>query len=516
MAVVVVGRAHPILGNVLYAQSNIAAGTLLLCEEPVMTMTPFRELGGEERRAVLGAAAELGVASLDLICTAHAFAASTPELRARLLSTFCGIEAIPPGMREVALRDVDAAVRWATAHLRGCAAVPVDELCQALICFKLNAHHTPHLGDRRCGAMYASGSRFTHACLSANCAFEHDAQDRLVHRAVRQIVAGQMLTTNYLGPWEYGSTRARRALLLSSKCFDCGCSECAREPDAMRAIPCRACGPPRGVDGLLVETTDDASIAAGLEGMASPSPAQGGGEVWTCACCGDTRSAVEMDVALTPPHDWPLVSPLSGAAAAAGSSLLEWERRVEVAAHNLQLHVDAATDGTHPTLLRLPAILVAVRRLLGRSHWAYAFLSAIQLEAALALTARLEDQPDADLLAVARAQLGLNVCSLDDFLARCVRTAIGLRAWQLVRAPLAATPLFEGVLELADLALRVSALPASATAGRERRVVLELVLRLAHDDVERRVRQHGAESQESIELAERAEALALSLVQSTS
>lgn len=499
---------HADLGRVLRARARIEPGTVLVRERPVLTMTALRALAPSQRALILGAVAKLGASTLDLFCTAHAYLHAPEPVRATVLATFCGMEAVhaagAPGAAHDAVRDVERVAEWCAAHLRSdeAAEVAAPELRQALMCFQLNAHHTPQLGDRRCGALYALGSRFTHACLSANCAFEHEG-DLLAHRAVREIRAGEVLTTNYLGPWEYGSARVRRAALLRSKAFECRCETCARGADALRAMPCPACGTARGSDGLLPSAAEGdsgwprlfADGADGDGGLVLPVAFDGGREEWRCARCGHALSSGAMDVRVSVGDDWPL------RAADGSGGLLGWEARVEAAAHNLLLLVYAAKAGaSDPSLARLPAILGAVRRLLGRSHWVVPFLLAVQLEATLALASRMARVTEAELLDAAARELGLSAATLGALLARCVTAASDLHRWQRERAPLAATPLFEDVAELAELACRLVGRPA-LPGEREQAGCVEALLALVHVDLERVRAQLGAESEEAARLS---------------
>jgi len=385
-----VETGHPILGRVLRASACIVPGTLLVRERPVMAMTPLRELDAPERKALLAAVAELGASTFDLFCAAHAFALSPQNARFLVLSTFCGVEAVDVEVAEArqALREVEIVAAWCAEHMAACASVEPADLRQALMCFHLNAHHTPRLGDRRCGALYAIGSRFTHACLSANCAFEHD-DDCLVHRAVCTIEPGAVLTSNYLGPWEYGSTRVRRAALVRSKCFVCGCASCERSIDPMRALPCPNCGPQRANSGLLGEVSDDELAGSKTGSMLPTRLDDGGGEEWRCATCKHVLSEQAMDREVSVPGDWPLVS----SADAYGSSLLGWERRIESAAHNLLLHVYAGASGgaVNATLPRMPAILGAVY-LTNKKHY-YAFIINICFLFTIVVNATLPRMP---------------------------------------------------------------------------------------------------------------------------
>ncbi|KAG8471051.1 hypothetical protein KFE25_009472 [Diacronema lutheri] len=471
---------HASLGRVLRATAPISRGAVLAREKPVLSMTPLRALALDERRTLLRAVSELGASTLDLLCAAHAYAHAPKSVRATVLATFCGMEAVPTeGAKLEAVSDVEHVARWWTerAEARGGPRVDAAELTQALMAFQLNAHHTPQLGDRRCGALYALGSRFTHACASANCAFAHDGDGALVHRAVRAIENGEVLTANYLGPWEYGSARVRRAALMRSKCFECRCATCLVAADAMRAMPCPACGARRGADGLLADdgagTEGAGALDGALDGAVLPVALGGGCEEWRCARCGLALSADAMDVRIAEGDAWPLTPCARGHGA---GTLLEWERRVEAAAHNLLMIVYASRDGdAHAALARLPAIVRAVRALLGARHWVVAFLVAIQLEATVGLASRMADAPEAELLAAARGRLGLPVSSLGELLAACARMALQLHRWHRARAPLAAAPFFEDVCELAELACRVVASTAAAAARDTILTVVALV-----------------------------------------
>jgi hypothetical protein len=541
-------ETHPRLGRVLRAHALIPVGTVLMRERPVMSSTPFRVLDAEERAAVLGAADMVGTLGLDLICMAHAFGRASPAERARVLSTFCGTDAIPPELRTGSSREqlaaVDRVAGWARHHLHQCAHVALDELRQALMCYKLNAHHSPQLSDKRRGALYALGSKFTHACLSANCAFEHDAAGtRLVHRAMRTIEPGTILTTNYLGAWEYGSRHARQALLLASKCFECQCATCEARLDTLRALPCPSCGQPRDANGLLpapargMASIESAvgrvilpyspySAAQAPQGAAPQEPQERGAraeERWLCARCGSEFGASEVDIRVQVDEHWPLIAPPSASDDSAGElTLLGWERCVEMAAHNLLAHVSATTESerTHPTVAKLPAIRTAVHQLFGGGHWTASFLLAIELEAALALTERMAARPDSKLLRACADELGLaKLDSVAQLLGSCARHASELCEWQRARAPHAATPLFDEMVELAGLALRVPCATPSDTASHARvadrgqgEAVLassahELVLALGAAELARLERLHGCDADEARALRERLDAL---------
>lgn len=494
------------LGRVLRATALLRPGTTLVRELPVLTMTPLRAIEATERKALLQAVADLGASTLDLFCAAHAFVRASTQVRAAVLNTFCGIEAVrdvgSAGAKLEAVSDVDHVAQWCSQHM----CVPASELRQALMCFQLNAHMAPQLSDRRCGALYAVGSRFTHACVSANCAFEHDG-NLLVHRVVREIQPGDILTTNYLGPWEYGSTRMRRAALMRSKCFFCECDSCLSSADAMRAMPCPACGIGRGRDGLLPEGRDGDGPDL-LRGTVIPVALEDGREEWRCASCGHALSAEAMDVPVEVGNFWPLVG-------GRGDSLLSWEARVESAAHNLLMLVYASKEsGSHPALARLPAILGAVSRLLGRCHWVTAFLLALQLEALLALTSRMAHAVEQNVLAAVARELGVPAPSLDSLLARCTHTASALRRWQEERAPLAAAPLFEDVTELAELACRVAKARAPSYGNEEQRT-FETVLTLVRADIPRVHAQLGEKSSEAVQLQESQRVLLEALENST-
>ena len=162
----------------------------------------------------------------------RAYCAADSSTQRATLEMFSPMDLDTDMHRETAAQaSVISTCSWARGYA-------VRELQQALLVFRLNAHS---FGEGR-SAIFATASKFAHAC-SSNSSYSGTVRPGLgCHVATRPIHEGEMVTTNYLGSLSVMGTRRRQALLQERKLFRCGCARCVA-PDWGSRIPCPACHP---------------------------------------------------------------------------------------------------------------------------------------------------------------------------------------------------------------------------------------------------------------------------------
>ena len=304
-----------------------------------------------------------------------------------------------------------------------------NELVTLLGCIELNTHDVSSAaGGKYVCAMFANGARLTHACVAPNTVYHcctrdgastpsiaemrsrrgggGDADDREKecdsaaevpcegeatgvvgqHRALRDIAAGELLTSDYLGPAGIASARLRRTALAESKLFWCTCPACTTERDAMRALPCPMCGPARDAANGLLRTDEcwdevaDRWRAHALtdDRMITPPPGGGGAEVgaaWRCESCdAEVPMAVLADMLVQ------------------GEPILLRERALEDAVYALSAELEDAPRGERRDALqaRVRALLHPAHRTLGARHWVSVSLRSMVLEDWLSVAAHAE------------------------------------------------------------------------------------------------------------------------------
>ena len=94
------------------------------------------------------------------------------------------------------------------------------------------------------GRLYEIQCRINHSC-NPNAIIQADG-DKQVVRAAAEIKSGTEIKTSYLGLLLYTDCQTRRALLLSTKHFQCTCDRCTGFEDPAAAIPCPTCHPRDG------------------------------------------------------------------------------------------------------------------------------------------------------------------------------------------------------------------------------------------------------------------------------
>lgn len=287
-------------------------------------------------------------------------------------------------------------------------------------------------------ALFLQGSRLTHVCGHPTTVY-HYQNGYGCHRAMRDISAGEMLTSCYLGARAACGRRKRRGHLRENYLFDCGCTTCSEGEDLYRQLPCPHCGAERDSrTGLLSNGSEsppslkyggirrDVLSPEASPGTASPrsgstntssdsstdtGSAGGCSSCWHCCSCGRSFTDEEVDCKMIGPAPLPLQlnSP---------STLFEWERRCALAAMSIVLHhftgllncqpvsllsawpAASLADATY-NLVELsdagqlcdqsPSDLVdtrrpltrAVRAVLGGEHWATATCEELLLEVLL-------------------------------------------------------------------------------------------------------------------------------------
>ena len=169
----------------------------------------------------------------------RAFCEASMEVQQRLLQHFCApledidTAAASTAPHRVKMRELLTMAErfvgepWASTH-------SLDTLRRVLLASFLNSHSF----ENGTSAMFEHGCLCNHSC-AANAAYYSD-QGALCHVALRQIEAGEAVTTNYLGKDAAIATPMRQALLLVGKLFRCACTRCSG-PDLVRAMPCLNC-----------------------------------------------------------------------------------------------------------------------------------------------------------------------------------------------------------------------------------------------------------------------------------
>lgn len=421
-------RTVPPLGRTLIALRTIRAGELVLRETALLIASPLHRLPRPLRRKYIDGAAALGL-HLDDLLIVHAAARASADVRAIALAEFCSIDAC--GEEHAIVASARLTASWCRENDPECAGIPLEDLERLLCAFTLNGFG--YLADGKTGgltSLYQLGSKFTHRCIDPSVTF-HGQDGALAFRTLREVAAGEVLTISYLGPWGRTSIPARRRLLYETKGFACFCDDC-RAPDLLRKLPCPHCAPrdpqsnllpvpPVAQDKLhpssavMVRSAAPAIRAADgpVElGVAEPSVVPAGHPSplavrlrpptelpgsWRCASCGFECDDAALDTACCAPTEpwggavggnagWPLQLP--------PSTLLSWEAALEEAACNLMTamltpdssHAKAVAKApieaapVHPSLRRMPRLILGARAVLGEAHWVVFSLLELQLD----------------------------------------------------------------------------------------------------------------------------------------
>ncbi|WIA10294.1 hypothetical protein OEZ85_010488 [Tetradesmus obliquus] len=200
---------------------------------------------------------------------AQAFAGMAPEIT-KVLKIFAAVAASSSGAA-------------AAAEVKPASDDP--QLVQrVLLASELNVHS---MGGG--GAMYKAGSKLAHTCDTPNT-YYLSYKGRGCHIALRDIAAGELLTTTYLVPEvQLLSVFGRKRYLWDAFAFDCACQRCTSQIDKLSAYPCNRCATPavaRSKDGLLpnlmpglnYQAPASSSSSSAADG-ASSSSSSGGAEV---------------------------------------------------------------------------------------------------------------------------------------------------------------------------------------------------------------------------------------------
>ena len=346
-------RDDPAFGRCAFATRPFAAGEIIVNEAPLVCC--FEAGGPGADPAAAGAAASrdkaksawlsramgADVAAVRAACQASGGAAAPPDLR-RLCVCYLAFCAAPPEARARVLADVmneapaEAGDTMVVKRARAAAAYIAAEIApraakadaaadgaafadppqdaatieRVLLAFELNAHAV-----NGAGALFAVGSKFTHTCGQPNSIFK-SCGGRGYHVALRDIAAGELLTTTYLeGGAMLMSKQYREVFTMEGFAFKCRCARCAAPADDMRRLPCPECAAAaarRGGDGLLPKQvalgrlqpsgyiTFTASVVdgdgSGADGGADAAAADAPPPRWDCAACG--ASLPDADAAL--------------------------------------------------------------------------------------------------------------------------------------------------------------------------------------------------------------------------
>ncbi len=143
----------------------------------------------------------------------------------------------------------------------------------------------------RRAVLFDQGSKLAHTCAASNTrcfSFERgelDAQG--FHVAMRNIGAGELLTTSYTPPMAaLASKPVRRRLLRDKFGFDCNCGRCTLPADDARDLPCPRCWP-RDDSGMLpAEAVWRGELSAESTGVLSFTERGVDGLPWACSTCG--------------------------------------------------------------------------------------------------------------------------------------------------------------------------------------------------------------------------------------
>ena len=349
----------------------------------------------------------------------RAFCAASAELQAEVLKMHSGAGNEPNSRMQ---NDVATQVRRCAGALwrEGVSDATLEKVC---LIFLLNAY--PVGADSSRVALFALCSKVAHSCV-ANLAYSPCEIDATPAGSVsagsmtakRDIVAGETLSTNYLGDAsKHMSTPARREALLGasacrdsltsdglpsslclcllltacrltpladSKLFSCMCPRCADlGEDTLRRIPCAKCHP-RGADGLLPDAvafgrertlSDGTAFRVRYAAPRRSALAATSAHTWHCSHC----ASVSDDVAILPSGRG--TRGLSGRAS---------EQQVEQYVHGLD-QLCSSTLSTGGASLRLAEgdmlyqqmkmLDGLVSRRVGAQHWASVRLRALMEKA---------------------------------------------------------------------------------------------------------------------------------------
>lgn len=260
-------------GDALFATSDIPAGSIFLAEDPLLCVPPpssdLLDFLGKEN---IDPSSSLAFYIQGLIT----FESASEDVKSRALALYA------PDPNEFGDSAAVRAALSASAFYQQMSSSKMLEPEAAVKVALILAANAWSFDDSI--ALFELGSKFAHTCGPPSSRYSSRAytdkqgvsRKNGHHVAVRDIAAGELITTSYFHG-QIGNPE-RRQILYDRKAFYCACDYCSGS-DLRRQLPCPACTPVRMPGGRLapelLENPDK-------YGFIVRDPAS---KRWTCSCC---------------------------------------------------------------------------------------------------------------------------------------------------------------------------------------------------------------------------------------
>ncbi|GBB94086.1 hypothetical protein RclHR1_02290012 [Rhizophagus clarus] len=218
-------------GHGLYATRDFEKGEIVLSEKPLIVVHTLSTK--RDRAFSCTFDVDLGVFS-----KFKTFFDASPEVQNAILNNFY----LPPqdqfetAWSIIGSTYIDRIIKICIKRVEAWVNIPEETFRKVYMIFTLNSHSFDCDGS----AIFAFGSKMNHSC-EANTFYQSIDGQLGVHTAVKRILKGEQITTDYLGKDSILSKGARRKILQRTKLFTCECPRCTERMDVSRGLPCPNC-----------------------------------------------------------------------------------------------------------------------------------------------------------------------------------------------------------------------------------------------------------------------------------